>query len=81
MQRCAVSIPSNLAEGYSRRSRSDYLRFLQIALGSLYEFQTQLEIAKSLQYLESVAYNSLDVDTREIERVLISLIRRLTPKS
>lgn len=44
IQRCAVSIPSNIAEGYGRRSTGDYIRFLQIVMGSLFELQTQLEI-------------------------------------
>jgi len=52
MRRCAVSIPSNMAEGYGRRSTDDYIRFLQIATGSLYELQTQMEISLNLRYLE-----------------------------
>ncbi|CAN5830035.1 four helix bundle protein [soil metagenome] len=51
MQRCAVSIPSNIAEGYGRNSTVDYKRFLQIAVGSLYELQTQIEISFQLKYL------------------------------
>ena len=45
IQSSVVSIPSNIAEGYGRNSTGDYVRFLQIASGSLYEFQTQLEIS------------------------------------
>jgi len=45
MRRCAVSIPSNIAEGYGRNSTGDYKRFLHISLGSLYELQTQVEIS------------------------------------
>ena len=41
LRRCAVSIPSNIAEGYGRRASNDYLRFLSIANGSLFELQTQ----------------------------------------
>ena len=50
-RRSAVSVPSNIAEGYGRRSTQDYLRFLNVSLGSLYELQTQLEIAGNLGYL------------------------------
>jgi len=51
MQRCAVSVPSNIAEGHGRKSTKEYLRFLEIATGSLYELQTQLEISRNLDYL------------------------------
>jgi four helix bundle protein len=43
IKRCSVSIPSNIAEGYGRNYTKDYIRFLQIARGSLFECQTQLE--------------------------------------
>jgi four helix bundle protein len=51
VRRSSISIPSNIAEGYGRKSTNDYIRFLQIAIGSLYELQTQLEICLNLKYL------------------------------
>jgi len=77
MRRCAVSIPSNIAEGFGRQSTGDYVRFLSIAEGSLYELQTQLEISHNLTYLALEQYESLGSSTREIERMLTSLIRKL----
>lgn len=54
MRRCAVSIPSNIAEGFSRTYKNDYKRFLNIALGSCAELETQTEIACDLKYLSNV---------------------------
>jgi four helix bundle protein len=77
MRRSAVSIPSNIAEGYGRNSTSDYVRFLHVASGSLYELQTQAEIALNLRYLEKSDFDKLYESSREIERMLSSLIRKL----
>ena len=51
MRRCAVSIPSNIAEGAARNSVKEYIQFLYISLGSLSELETQVEIAIRLGYL------------------------------
>jgi four helix bundle protein len=77
MRRSAVSIPSNIAEGYGRNSTSDYVRFLHVASGSLYELQTQAEIALNLRYLKKSDFDKLYESSREIERMLSSLIRKL----
>ena len=77
MRRCAVSIPSNIAEGYGRRSRGDYLRFLQIAIGSVYELQTQIEISINLGYLHEPKISQLLSGLAEIERMLAALTAKL----
>ncbi len=78
IRRCAVSIPSNIAEGYGRQSTNDYLRFLKISIGSLYETQTQLEIALNLEYLSGDEFKMIYELSREIERMLSSLCKKIT---
>jgi four helix bundle protein len=56
IRRSAVSIPSNIAEGTSRRSNKEFSRFLDIAMGSAYELETQLSIAKDIRYLNTVVF-------------------------
>ena len=53
VKRCAVSIPSNIAEGYGRKSTQSYIHFIKIARGSLYELETQLIIAEKLKFFKS----------------------------
>jgi four helix bundle protein len=78
LRRSAVSIPSNIAEGYGRQSTAEYRRFLYIAVGSTYELQTQIEIAANLNYLSSEMFGNLCNTAKEIELMLLSLIRKLT---
>ena len=80
MKRCAISIPSNMAEGYGRNSTNEYIHFLRIATGSLFELQTQLEISTNLNYLNKDNFDKLYESSREIERMLSSLIRKLSGK-
>lgn len=80
MRRCAVSIPSNIAEGRNRGTRKDFAQFLRIALGSAAELETQIEIAKELSYVtdkECVeAYGLLD----EVSKMVMSLIKKFSIK-
>lgn len=76
-RRCAVSIPSNIAEGYGRKSKDDYTRFLRIAISSLYELQTQIEIAFNLKYLLKDEFQEVYELGKEIERMLSSLCRKI----
>ena len=77
LRRCVVSIPSNIAEGYGRNYTKDYVRFLQIARGSLYECQTQIEISVNLEYLKRSEINGINDIAFEIEKMLNSLINKL----
>jgi len=80
IRRSAVSIPSNIAEGFGRKSQQDFIRFLKISMGSLFELQTQLRIAKNLEYLEEGKFNHVFEETREIERMLSAFIQSITDK-
>lgn len=77
IRRSSISIPSNIAEGYGRNSSGDYVRFLQIASGSLYECQTQLEISYQLGYLNEERYVEINSLSIEIEKMLSSLISKV----
>ena len=77
IRRASISIPSNIAEGFGRQGKKDYLRFLNVAISSLFELQTQLEISKNLYYLEQSKFDILFEDTREIERMLSSYIKKI----
>ena len=75
LRRAVVSIPSNIAEGNGRDSRTEYARFLSIARGSLFEVQTQLELAERFKYIV-VPAETKELITR-ISKMLFSLGRKL----
>lgn len=77
IRRASISIPSNIAEGNSRRSVGDYLQFLKIARGSCAEVETQLIIAQNLKFLSEEHYLKLNQDIIEISKMLNGLINSL----
>ncbi len=78
LKRAAVSIPSNIAEGASRNSNKEFVQFLYIALGSASEVETQLIIAKRLNYIHSIE-NELN-ELTSIRKMLNSLITSIKRK-
>jgi four helix bundle protein len=81
LQRATVSIPSNIAEGASRKSEVDFARFLEMALGSVFELETQLIIAKELGYTNSESINELLLNIYQIEKKLNSFITKIRNNS
>lgn len=77
LRRGAVSVASNIAEGYGRQSTVDYIRFLRIARGSLYELDTQMLFAVELGYVEAEVCAPLQDQLNECGRILAGLIRSL----
>ena len=75
MRRSSVSVPSNIAEGWGRGGSAEYLRYLKIARGSLFELSTQFEIAKGLGYVEPS--DDVLVQLDECGRILAGLIRAI----
>ena len=77
LRRSSISIPSNIAEGFGRRADKEFIRYLHIAMGSLFEIQTQLLIALQLHYVRPVRFKLLYKESREIERMLRSLTEKI----
>jgi four helix bundle protein len=73
----AVSIPSNIAEGSSRKSEKDYNRFLEISLGSSFELETQLLIAAAVNYGDTDMRNNILKDIDEEQKMLMSFMNKL----
>ncbi|MGH7148530.1 MAG: four helix bundle protein [Nitrospiraceae bacterium] len=77
IRRAAVSVPSNIVEGCARDNEPDYLRFLNIAFGSLRELHYQLNLSKWLGFLPNEDSSLLEPKVVETEKVLNGLIRAL----
>ena len=77
MQRSAVSIPSNIAEGSAKSSNKDFSRFLEISIGSSFELETQLILALKLNYVEEGIYNSTQNNINELQKMIIGFKNKL----
>lgn len=80
MRRAAVSIPSNIAEGSSRVSPSEFARYLEISRGSAFELETQIELSYILEYINNERYNNIINDIKSIEKRLYLFIKQLRTK-
>jgi len=78
VRRATVSVPSNIAEGNGRATTADYFHFLHVSRGSLFEAETQLELARDFGYLPDSSLESLLSLCNEIERMLNSIITKLS---
>lgn len=77
LQRAAVSIGSNIAEGASRSSAVEYAHFLEIAIGSAFEVETQLAIAAQREYITSAQHKELVITLQKEEKQINTLIQKI----
>ncbi|HEX9292253.1 MAG TPA: four helix bundle protein [Gemmatimonadales bacterium] len=77
LRRAAVSVPSNIAEGHGRSRTGDYLRHLSVAVGSLSEVETQVQIARRLEYITEDDQSRLLESCNAIAKMFGGLIRSL----
>jgi len=78
IRRAAVSIPSNIAEGFGRGGNREFLQFLSIAKGSLYELKTQLIIANEIGHLDNEIFIKMSNDSDEVGKMLTSFMNYLS---
>jgi len=80
MRRAAISIPSNIAEGWGRWSRAEYRQFVRDARGSALELQTQIVIAMRQKFVTGEVAKRLDEKAERVGKLLNGLLRTLSPK-
>ena len=81
IRRCAVSVPSNIAEGAGRDSNKDFKRFVNIAYGSLCELETQLIIAQNLELINLDTHSTLEDEIIEIQKMMYTFSKKLKGNS
>jgi four helix bundle protein len=77
IQRCAVSVPSNIAEGSARSSDKHFKQYLETALGSAFEWETQLIIAFEIKYISQETFNHLENKIQHIQNQIIKFTNSL----
>jgi four helix bundle protein len=78
MKRAAISVPSNIAEGFARYSRKDFHRFLKISLGSLYELNTQLQVAKRRSFIDQEQFALCNSKIILLGKMINTILRNYT---
>jgi len=78
IQRSAVSVPANIAEGSAKSSNKDFSRFLEISMGSACELETLIILSKNLNYIDNNCYESIEKQIQEIQRMIKSFISQLS---
>ena len=81
VQRAALSVPSNVAEGYERNSNKEFVRFLNIAKGSCGELRTQLYISRKLDFLKKADFDHLIGESTEISAMFHGLARAVSKRA
>lgn len=78
MQRCAVSIPSNIAEGTAKSTDKHFLQYLETALGSAFEWETQLIISYEIGYISNEKYENLEIEIQKIQGMITRFMESLS---
>ena len=77
MNRCSVSIASNIAEGTSKRSEKHFVKYLEDSLGSAFEWETQLIICKNLNYISENEFNELQLRIKKLQQKISNFIDKI----
>ena len=77
MNRAAVSIPSNLAEGAGRKSEKDFANFLSIAIGSIFELHTQIVICEQIGFIDEATTKKLEEQTFSLQQQIVAFKQRI----
>jgi len=80
LRRAAYSVPSNIVEGHTRNSTKEFVHFLSIAQGSLYELKYFLILSRDLNFIDLNEYNNLNIKADEISKMLYMMKEKLKSK-